>query len=35
MSAIPNRPRRATAADLFAIPEEDRFHELLGGGASA
>lgn len=30
MSAGPNRPRRAQAADLFAIPEERRFHELIG-----
>ena len=29
MSRIPERPRLATVADLMAIPEEHRFHEII------
>ena len=31
MSVAPNRVARATAADLLAIPERERFHEIIGG----
>jgi Uma2 family endonuclease len=31
MTAIQKRMPRATAADLLKIPEEERFHEIIGG----
>src|SRR5262245_35652440 len=31
MSVAPARKATATAADLLAIPEEERFHEIIGG----
>ena len=31
MSGTVQKRRMATAADLLAIPEEERFHEILGG----
>ncbi len=31
MTAIQKRKPRATAADLLKIPEEERFHEIIGG----
>lgn len=31
MSAVKDRPRPASLADFFAIPEEERFHELISG----
>src|SRR5438034_11333676 len=31
MASSPRERRKATIADLFAIPEEQRFHELIDG----
>jgi Uma2 family endonuclease len=31
MPAAAPRPSRATVADLLAIPEDERFHEIVGG----
>ena len=31
MSSLPEPRRRQTVADFFAMPEEERFHELLAG----
>lgn len=31
MSVAPKRAGRATAADLLAIPEGERFREIIGG----
>ena len=31
MSTLPQKRRRSTVAELFAIPEDQRFHELIDG----